>query len=617
MDDKPEKLSKPEKQEKKKLETISERMEKKLEEKPYTKLCIFTVSLIDFLIFIGIIMLTSNIFSIILVYGYIMVITLISVIPVMLEEYERVGRRAPWIVRIFNSFLEKVLPFNRKTMKTGPSILIIFIYLFTLGGFIAIVIIIFANVLTGNNAIYDYLIQGSPPEDYGFFSFINNSMSNSLLPSLLWFLILGIPVIFCLLFIIASLHYRNTQPSKLLNIVIFSPLVVLLPLFLSATSVTSPSIVITCIFIVAWAVTLLICYREFTKRNALIIIAILVTQVLASFLIIYGFIFHEVANISTDISSYYNPSFLLIWFGVLVLIPIIIKGFDQILNGKIKILGAFFAVSVAVLFQIYFFPLFSTSIYDAYPLTLQAAEIYIGFGFFYFYIALLLIPLFFIFGYFQIGLVRWIYRAIRDYGYKIKRITLFKSIGGILASIFIFGLVFVYYFILYAPKDYKNMLTHALSLFNGDIIARLTSTVAVLDPIPWQEVFQASSLAITVGLLAYSSYRGAYNLALFADQIENPHQNIKRFGLFNFIIFTSPRSYKTRLIFGLSLIFIFLGITTIIAFLKIHSVLFADQFITLENPSVIIFETFDALKLGVSLIGLFIAILIFFYFIFR
>ncbi|MFX1298785.1 MAG: hypothetical protein ACFFD2_28490, partial [Promethearchaeota archaeon] len=419
-------------------------------------------------------------------------------------------------------------------------------------------------------------------------------------------------------------YYKGDEPSKMLSIVVIAPILVLLPILLTATYPTSPSLTITLYLIVAWALTLLIWYRKFTKRNALITLAILFTQVLASILLIYGFIFYEVRDPSNsdpiNILSYFNPIFLVTWFSVLIFIPIVVKAFDLFLNGKLRVLGVLLAVSAAVIFQIYFFNLFSNSIYNAYapygPKALQAAEIFIGFGFFFYYI-FLLIPLFFIFGYFQIGMARWFYKNLRDYGEKINRTNLFRILGGILTIIFIFGLVFVYYFLLYTPADYENMFTQSISLFNGDLIYYLTTNP---ESIPsslftnFQGSLKISSLAITMGLMAYSSYRGAYNLALFKDQVET---DIKRLGIFNFIIYTSPRSYKTRIIFGVSLIFVFLGISTIFSFLKIHTILFKAAFEEGANlflPGIIIFATFDGLKLGVSIIGMMVAIGIFLYF---
>ncbi|TFG05756.1 MAG: hypothetical protein EU536_00850 [Promethearchaeota archaeon] len=618
-EEKSQKLTKAEKIVSKKIERAAERIEKSVEERTYLKVSVFTLGVLDFLIFIAVSILTSSIFAIVLVYGYISFITLVAFIPFMVREYESIGRGPPRLVRWFNSLLEKLLPIDRNVMKIGPSILISYLFLATMGGFIAIGIILFADFLSGNVAIYDYLIQGAPTGEYGFFSFVNNSSVNSLVPSILWYLIIFIPIIFCFLFLIAAIHYRNTQPANSLRIVILSPLIVLIPLFLTASSITSPSIIISAIFLGAWGITLLIWYRDFSKRNALILFAVFFTQVLASFLILYAFMFYESRYIpapNIDISTYYNPLFLILWFGILVSIPALIKGFDSIGRGKLKSLGPLLAVSIAAALQYFFFPLFSVSVYDAYLSDINAAEIYVGFGFFYFYFLLLLIPLFFIFGYFQIGFVRSIYRSVRDYGLKTRHSNIFTFLAGILATIAIFGLVFVYYFFLYTGEDYNNMIFHLASLYNGQLIYLLTNTSAV-PPLDWTEIFQIGSLAITLGLLFYSSYRGAYNLSLFADQIEDPTQNIRRLGLFNFIIFTSPRSYKTRVVFGISLIFVFLGIGTIFAFLKIHSSLFADLFTVVPNPSVIIFNTIEGIKLGISFIGMVIAIAIFFYFIYK
>ncbi len=611
----------PDKQERKKVKEVTTRMKKKLDEGSYTKLSIFVVGLIDFLIFAGVLLLTSNTFAIILVYGYMMLITLISVVPKMVKEYERVGRTPPPLVRFANKLLKKVLPIDRVEMKTGPTILISFTYLVTIGGFIAISVITFADVLTGNlntgNAsVYGYLVSGLPPGEYGYFTFITNALTNSMVPVILWVIIISVPVIFCFLFLIAAIYYRNNRPVKLLSVVVISPLIILLPLFFTAGSITSPSIVIALIFLAGWGITLLIWYRQATKRNAIITFAILFAQVLASILIIYGFIFYGVTTYTPDISSYYNPIFLLTWFGVLASIPIIVKGFDIILQGKIKMLGPLIAVGIAVIFQYYFFPLFNKSVLDAYPAQEQLAEIYVGFGFLYFYIALLLIPLFFIFGYFQIGIVRGIYRSLREYGRKIKKTTIFTVLGAILATILIVGLVIVYYILSYDISDYQNMFFQTGSLFNGNLVARLTDMASAGGEDPVQ-IFQFSSLAITIGLIAYASYRGAYNFAQYADHIEDPNKSIKRLGIFNFIIFTDPRSYKTRLIFGISLIFVFLGITSIIAFLKIHSYIYPEVELTLANPSLIFFESMDAVKLAISIVGLLIAINVFFYFIGR
>lgn len=616
-----EKLSKTAKKERKKLEKASERIEKQLGEKSYLNLAIIIIFLLDFLIFAAVLLLTKSIFGILMVFGYMIFTTSVALVPVMVEEYTRVGRELPALVRFFNWFLGKVLPLNRQTMKIGPSILIIFTYLISLGGFIAIGIYIFADFLSQNPDVYAYLINGSPPDQYGFFSFVNNASANSLVPALLWYLIIFIPVLFCFLFLIAALYYRNNEPARLLNIVIFSPIIILLPLFLTISTIFSPSILIALIFIAGWAVTLLIWYR-FTKRTALICISILFTQILASFLIIYNFIFIQARDttyypaIGIDTSSYYNPLFLVIWFGVLVFIPLLLKGFDMILKGKLRIFGIIIAIGLAVVFQYNFFNRFSVSIYEAYPSNQNAAEVFVGSGFFFFYVYIILIPLFFIFGYFQIGIARSLYRSLRNFGKAHNHLTLFRVLGGLLSTLFIFGIIFVYYFLLYTPQDYQNMFTQIASLYNGKLIYYLTADPATISPIDYHQVFEVSSLAITIGLLAYSSYSSAYNFALSTDKLVEPE--INRFGIFNFILFTSPNSYKSRIIFALSLVFVFLGITAIVAFLKIHTTLFADL-IPLHNmpPSLIIFATIDGLKLGVSIIGLIVAVVIFFSILYR
>ncbi|HUX99987.1 MAG TPA: hypothetical protein VMV49_10575 [Candidatus Deferrimicrobium sp.] len=613
------------KEEKKKVEKATERIEKRLKEekKSYLKLSIFVVIIVDFLIFTSVLFLTQSPFAIVLVYGFVIITTLIALIPVMIEEYERVGRKPPALARLFNYFLKKVLPIDRTVMRTGPSVLLSYIFLLTIGGFLTIGIYIFADFITQNPNIYDYLISSSDPTQFGFFSFVQNSTANSFIPSILWYLIIFIPVIFCCLFLIASVYYRNTEPSKLLSVVIFSPVMVLLPLILNLSSITSPALVISLIFIGGWIVTLLVWYR-FTKRSALMCLSILFAQVLASFMILYGFIFYEVRDTShytsnsINISSYYNPLFLLLWFGILVFIPLIIKAFDLFWKGKLRILGVLFSIGAAVIFQFYFFNLFSTSVYDAYlPWgNLDAAEIFVGSGFFFFYIYLILIPLFFIFGYFQIGIARWLYRSFRNFGHKKNHPNAFRILGSLFATLFIVGIVFVYYFFLYSSEDYQNMFAHITSLYNGQIIRYLTLDPAVVPTLisikSYAELFNVSSLAITVGLFAYSSYRSAYNFALSTDKIEDP--DIKRFGVFNFVIFTSPPARKTRVIFGISLIFLFLGVLAIFAFLKIHTVLFKDLIAFNQvPPSLIIFASFDALKLGVSIIGMFVAIVIFFF----
>ena len=85
-DSKPEKITKHEKKEKKKLTKASDRMEKELEEKTYTKTSAFVIVFIDALILIGILFLTKSLFSIILVYGYMILSTLIALVPYTVTE---------------------------------------------------------------------------------------------------------------------------------------------------------------------------------------------------------------------------------------------------------------------------------------------------------------------------------------------------------------------------------------------------------------------------------------------------------------------------------------------------------------------------------------------------
>ena len=66
MDTEPEKLTKQDKKEKKKVEKAAVRIEKELEVRDYLKISIFIMGIIDCLVLVGVTLLTANIFSIVL-----------------------------------------------------------------------------------------------------------------------------------------------------------------------------------------------------------------------------------------------------------------------------------------------------------------------------------------------------------------------------------------------------------------------------------------------------------------------------------------------------------------------------------------------------------------------
>jgi len=587
----------------KKVKKVRKTMKKGIERrigKTFSIPAIFTLSSLTILAIVIVHLITSDILAIISVYIFFILNIFLSVNHIIIRVYKERNKTPPKFFKAIKWVLNKIFPIDYERISPGSAMLLTYFYLCTLGGVIAIFIYGFRDA-----ASLIYLIpQGYT--DYGFFTFIYVSMSNSMMPLILFIIFILAPLFFCFFIIFSALIYKNNDKSIASVIIWFLPILTFIPIFFNLRFDTILLLTPVLLFFSGWILTLILFFR-FTKRSAYICLGIMFLQLFASFYIYYGVLL-SIIGYPLRVNLFFEFPFILYYIGVLFGIPLIIRLFDYGKTGKVKVIGVIISVFLAFLLQLLsgitiaeLFLLYSPG-FDP-----NLIQMFGGFGFFYFYLYLILIPLFFIFGYFQIGLARLIYRYIVKIGKKINHSKLFGIIAAIISICFLGILIWFNYFFTNTPDDYVNAVYFLSQLYDGSIIIQLISGNLIGSI--GNDYILISTLIITEGILAYSSYRSAYNLARFGDRLKENTKELKIIRLFR-----EPAAYKSRILLGIALISIFLGTISMYGFLRIHTVLFYESVSTF---SAIIFKLIDSLKLIVQIFGLGFGIILFFYYLFK
>ena len=587
------------KKEEKKIRKAQKTMKKGIEKrigKTFSIPAILTIIITTILLLITLHYITTDIVSIVIVYSFLTIIIFFSFTHIIVRYYKERGKTPPKFFRSSKWVLNKIFPVNYDKISPGSALILIYFYLCTVGGVIAIFFYGFSDALSLSFSL------PVTPSNYGFFSFIFESMSYSMMPLILFLIFIIAPIFFCLFLLISALIYKNNDKSRLTSIICFLPIFIFLPFFFNLNLSTIYFLIPFFIFIGAWGSTLGLFFR-FTKRSAFVCLAIGFLQLLSIFYINYMFLLFP----AYEILYLFKPPFILFWISILFGIPIIVKFFDFSRKGGVKLIGVIISVIMAFLLQV----LAILKIVELFTIegmvNIMDIQLFGGFGFFYFYLYLILLPLFFIFGYFQIGLARMIYRNIVKFGKRVNMVRFFSVIAAILSIILLGVLVWYNYFFSHTSDDYLISLYYISTLYNGSIINILRS-----GSILWamgSDYSLITNLIITEGLLAYSSYRSSYNLAKFGDQLK---ENTKEFTMVK--VFREPAAYKSRILLGLAIISIFLGTISMYGFLRIHTVIFGT---VVSDFSSIIFQMVDSLKLIFQIFGIVIAGLLFFYYLFR
>ena len=521
----------------------------------------------------------------------------------------------------FNKIVEKLLPINKQHVKAGPTSIFRFIYMVVIG----IIIVIIG---------YTFLPWFGPSittTSYAFFEFMNESGSLTLY--IIFGFIIFCPVIFCALFTGTSMTYHNENKSKYSKVVIFLPVIFYLPyisfiftksfqiiyIFAGIESgslqenVTSLLGILTTfiIFVIAWIVTLKLWYGEGTKRNVLIILSIGFIQCLASLFMFYHYLVEIVAfGSSYSFSGIFHPIYIP-WFFVLIFIPLILKAFDKMDNDKFIGIGIILAVTAAFLFQTWSFQFNLDGIPELGIFGQREIQVYLGLGYVYYYMLIFLLPLFFLFGYFQIIFITSIYRTITKYAGKKSAPwrKIIKNLSGIIALFLLMFWIIVYYAIFYQPNDYYAGFLSVILVFPGELFNLFNQ---MLFAPSWPKDLLLTSefgfivIFTTVIFLTYSTFKLFYKLISKSNKIGADSEN--KFPVF----FKGVENYKSRLFFGFSLIFIFIGTISIYSFFWIYYLKNTQGSNIYVDSIVLVFTIIENLKLIVSILGFVVAIVFFF-----
>ncbi|NHI92187.1 MAG: hypothetical protein EAX96_06755 [Candidatus Lokiarchaeota archaeon] len=616
------------------VKTASDRMEKELKDKIGTKVSVgflILILLISIGLSVAIFYITTNLVVQIIVIAYLVLSFIISIV-----HYSDNKKLQP-----FNKFIRYLLPINEERVRAGPTTILRYIYMITLG-------VILAVIIFTTNSVFN-LIPGLTPitaTQYGFYSMIWETGSLTML--CIFLLIVISPVVFSTLFSGAAMIYNDKEGVRYARIVSFLPILFFLPSFAilmtklidiivkifanGGTLVSLPilqakdiysflSFLISfLIFLIAWIITLKIWYEKGGKRNVFIIISIGFIQAIASLFIFYHNLIQQLIFGHANSFLWTNPIqgilIQVIWFGTLVFIPIIMKLFDR---GKIKFIGILFAVAAAFAFQTW--SMFTChnnilTILMGEGKGLPEIEIFLGLGYIYYYFFIFLIPIFFLFGYFQVLFVKSIYLTFRNYG--LKRNILTRKIATIIGiSISVIVLMFwtlIYYFLMYQPIDYYASLSSMGAVYSGVLFILYKG---IMDGIPFIKVItdflinanyvEWTSILITVSFMLYSTFRLAHNLTSESEKIGNEQFLSKTIN-----VFKEKSSYKSRIIFGFALVSIFVGTISIYAFLWIYLDIFINTPNSFTGVIMLTLAIMDNIKLLLAVIGFITAVVFFF-----
>ncbi|MHA1229953.1 MAG: hypothetical protein ACTSRP_00110 [Candidatus Helarchaeota archaeon] len=587
------------KEEEKKVIKARKKMKQGIEKrigKTFSIPAIICVVIITILVIVGVHCITKNILSIIATYIFFSINLFISFSHILVRYYKEHEKKPPKLFASVKWILNKIYPVDYERVSPGSALILVFFYNITIGGVIAIFIYGF-----GDASSLSYLNSGGST-NYGIFTFIIQSMNKSMMPLLLFMLFILAPLFFCFFIINSALVYKNNDKIKSSFIIWFLPILSFTPILFNIKLNALFLLITLFIFLGAWALTLGLFHR-LTKRSTYICIGIMFLQLFINYYVYYVVLL-AIFGYSIDIMVFFKFPFILYYIGILYGIPLIIKLFDYGKTGKIKMIGVLISTLLAFVFQIISVNTIVYLFLESPPVSDQnLIEMLGGFGFFYFYLYLILIPLFFIFGYFQIQLARVIYRYIVKFGKKINYPRLFNVIAASVSIVFLVGLVYINYFFLSSPTEFMNAFYSLGKIYDGTIIIQLVHGDMI--GLMYSEYYLISNLLITEGLLAYSSYRSAYNLAKFGDKVKEDTKTLRIVRLFR-----EPAAYKSRILLGLAIISIFLGTISMYAFLRVHTVIFPES---ISAFSSIIFKAIDNLKLIVQIFGLGFGIALFLY----
>ncbi|MHA1146441.1 MAG: hypothetical protein ACTSRW_17015, partial [Candidatus Helarchaeota archaeon] len=227
------------------------------------------------------------------------------------------------ILRPINWMIRKVLPINEARIKAGPVSILRYLYMVALG--LALLLIFYAFM--------QWFIPTLFPLGAGFFTFIWTS--GSIMPILIFGLIIICPSIFCGLFLWSSLTHNDVRKQRYAPFVIFLPVLFFLPttslflyhliniifaLFGSAMAagmlgtpleyffaIFSGNIISSFygfltgfirffLFLIPWTITLLLWYGKGTKRTVLVCFSIGFTQALASLFVFYNSLIQQLVG---------------------------------------------------------------------------------------------------------------------------------------------------------------------------------------------------------------------------------------------------------------------------------------------------------------------------------
>ncbi|MHA1402546.1 MAG: hypothetical protein ACTSSI_02190 [Candidatus Helarchaeota archaeon] len=530
------------------------------------------------------------------------------------------------IMKLFNSLLRYLLPINDEKISSGLTAILRFIYMICFGIIITLILYAFTPLFYVNLSV----------KTTGFFSFV--LFSGSFVPLLIFFLVIISPPIFCFLFLWAALSHDDVEKQKIAPLIIFLPFLFFLSTFvqliinlsflvLMIIGTNALSLIFIqviglwtlmfpiLLFLIAWTITLILWYGKGTKKNILMCLGIGFTQALASVFIFYNLLIKQLLY-ARDLSTMVpiQPIYF-IWLAVLIFIPVIIKVFDR--QEHHRVIGVGLAIIAAFIFQTLSFGL---NFINLLALSVPSfhVEIFLGFGYFYYWFFLFLIPPFFLFGYFQILIIKSIYRMFRDYAAKKKGSwKKFIKITGLVFTIAALCIWIIGYYIIFYWNDYIAAFVTIGLVFSGQmfsILGALGRGAIIFADVAFLYTFDFRfpiSMLITMSLMVYSAFRTAYNLTIDDEKKDTDKEEMG--------LLSGSGSYKSRIILGFGLVALFIGTIAIYSFLQLYLATVTNFYIGLGlSPNapplsqIKLFLAFvDNVKLIISMIG-FITGLVFF-----
>lgn len=485
------------------------------------------------------------------------------------------------IFKYLNKGIKYLIPIDEQKIKSGPTSVLRYIYMLTFGGTIFILIYSFTNL---NAFLATWMIpRFELIPFYGIFSYMY--VSGSIMPFLFFTIMLICPIIFCCFFLWAAVTYTDKSRAYWSLLILPLPFLLLLPYplqfyadfiftgFISVMFNIAQTAIVFNLFLISWSVTLSLWFR-LNKRSAFICVGIFLLQVISSTFIFY-------TDLSFTIIQIYFPGniflsidlivLLIAWFFVMITIPIGLKIADHVFKKR-KIFVALFIIAITIFLYIYEYFTFLVSL-SVFGISNQS-QVMLGIGFFYFYLYLIQIPIWFLFGYYQLYALRGIYRFHLKYGPKViprLKEKIPQAARWTAFSLWIGWIVF--YFFAWKPiaqgspiAGFPQSILSALTFYSGFLFdAVFFFSFELIDLFIFIYI-TASYLLINslfvFGLLTYSTYRSAHNLSRESE--DRPDQDKL------FVSFVKPGNYKSRILLGFGIIVIFLGLMALYSFVNLY-----------------------------------------------